>query len=76
MTETTEAMALLAAGRQVPFMGLQHVLHHTEKIEKGFVLEPQELIEYGDFYGLSNHPSIVRKRINRLPQDYINMHKG
>lgn len=49
VTETTEAMALLAAGRQVPFMGLQHVLHHTEKIEKGFVLEPQELIEYGDF---------------------------
>ena len=42
-------MALLDAGRQVPFMGLQHVLHHTEKIEKGFVLEPQELIEYGDF---------------------------
>ncbi|MFZ4852772.1 endonuclease MutS2 [Enterococcus entomosocium] len=49
VSETTEAMALLDAGRQVPFMGLQHVLHHTEKIEKGFVLEPQELIEYGDF---------------------------
>ena len=45
-------MALLGSGQQVPFMGLSDILHHTTKIEKGLILEPRELIDYGDFYGL------------------------
>ena len=49
LAETQEAMALLGSGQQVPFMGLSDILHHTTKIEKGLILEPRELIDYGDF---------------------------
>jgi DNA mismatch repair protein MutS2 len=49
LSETQEAMALLDSGQQVPFMGLAEILHHTTKIEKGLILEPRELIDYGDF---------------------------
>lgn len=49
MEETKEAIAILAAGHAVPFMGLQHAQLYTDKIEKGFILTPHELVAYGDF---------------------------
>lgn len=49
MEETKEAVTLLAAGLAVPFMGIQHAQSDTEKIEKGFILMPPELVSYGDF---------------------------
>ncbi|MGX7197281.1 endonuclease MutS2 [Enterococcus olivae] len=49
LTETNEAMLILASGQHVPFMGLSQIKHLTLKIEKGIVLEASELTEYGDF---------------------------
>lgn len=49
LTETTEAKNLLDSNLHVPFMGLQSIEHITNQLEKGFVLTPQELLEYADF---------------------------
>jgi dsDNA-specific endonuclease/ATPase MutS2 len=49
LTETTEARQLLDSNLHVPFMGLQSIEHVTNQLEKGFVLTPQELMEYADF---------------------------
>ncbi|GAA2904965.1 endonuclease MutS2 [Enterococcus pseudoavium] len=49
LTETTEAKQLLETNLHVPFMGLQNIEHLTNQLEKGFVLTPQELLEYADF---------------------------
>lgn len=49
LTETTEAKKLLDSSLHVPFMGLQSIEHITNQLEKGFVLTPQELLEYADF---------------------------
>ncbi|MBO0453879.1 endonuclease MutS2 [Candidatus Enterococcus murrayae] len=49
LTETTEAKHLLDSNLHVPFMGLQSIEHITNQLEKGFVLTPQELLEYADF---------------------------
>lgn len=49
LTETNEAMLILASGQHVPFMGLSQIKHLTTKIEKGAILEASELTEYGDF---------------------------
>ncbi|MDT2760685.1 endonuclease MutS2 [Enterococcus xiangfangensis] len=49
LAETTEAKKLLDSNLHVPFMGLQSIEHITNQLEKGFVLSPQELLEYADF---------------------------
>lgn len=49
LTETTEAKNLLDSNLHVPFMGLQSIEHITNQLEKGFILSPQELLEYADF---------------------------
>ncbi|MFC4771550.1 endonuclease MutS2 [Enterococcus hermanniensis] len=49
LTETTEAKQLLDSNLHVPFMGLQSIEHLTNQLGKGFVLTPQELLEYADF---------------------------
>lgn len=49
LTETTEAKNLLDSNLHVPFMGLQSIEPITNQLEKGFVLTPQELLEYADF---------------------------
>lgn len=49
LAETTEARKLLDSNLHVPFMGLQSSEHITNQLTKGFVLTPQELIEYADF---------------------------
>lgn len=49
LTETTEAKKLLDSSLHVPFMGLQSIEHITNQLEKGFVLTPQELLEYAYF---------------------------
>lgn len=49
LNETTEAKKLLDSNLHVPFMGLQSIEHVTNQLEKGFVLTPQELMEYADF---------------------------
>lgn len=49
LQETAEAKALLMANLHVPFMGLNNIEHLTKQVEKGFVLEPKELVNYADF---------------------------
>ncbi|WP_086313617.1 DNA mismatch repair protein MutS2 [Enterococcus sp. 7F3_DIV0205] len=49
LQETAEAKALLLANLHVPFMGLNNIEHLTNQVEKGFVLEPSELVSYADF---------------------------
>lgn len=49
LTETAEAMNLLGSGQHVPFMGMANIRRLTEKINRGLLLEPEELTEYGDF---------------------------
>ena len=57
LTETTEAKNLLDSNLHVPFMGLQSIEHITNQLEKGFVLTPQELLEYAAIAEVnSNHP--------------------
>lgn len=49
LQETGEAKSLFLANLHIPFMGLSGIEHLTAQIEKGFVLEPAELIQYADF---------------------------
>lgn len=49
LQETAEAKALLMANLHVPFMGLNAIEHLTQQVEKGFILEPNELVNYADF---------------------------
>ncbi|MGX7162932.1 endonuclease MutS2 [Enterococcus massiliensis] len=49
LIETKEAMLLLASGQHVPFMGMKQIRQMTNKIEKGMILEANELVEYSDF---------------------------
>ncbi|MGX7243695.1 endonuclease MutS2 [Enterococcus quebecensis] len=60
LQETAEAKALLMANLHVPFMGLNNIEHLTKQVEKGFVLEPNELVSYADFL-----------RSNRLIQSFM-----
>lgn len=49
LQETGEAMALLASNQHVPFMGIKKIKQLTDKVEKGMILEANELMEYSDF---------------------------
>lgn len=49
LQETAEAKALLMANLHVPFMGLNGIEHLTQQVEKGFILEPNDLVHYADF---------------------------
>lgn len=60
LQETAEGKAILMANLHVPFMGLSGLDHLTNQVEKGFVLEPKELINYADFL-----------RSNRMIQQFM-----
>ncbi|MCP1109979.1 DNA mismatch repair protein MutS2 [Lachnospiraceae bacterium PM6-15] len=49
LTETSEAVTLLNAGKQAPFMGVGKIKYLTKRVVQGSVLEVEELIEYADF---------------------------
>lgn len=50
--ETTEARAILAAGRSIPFGGIQDVRAHVERAENGAALRPEHLMAVADtIYG-------------------------
>lgn len=49
LDETNEAVYLLNGNFVMPFMGLTNIESMTQKVTKGYVLDPQELIEYADF---------------------------
>ncbi|MCJ7841966.1 endonuclease MutS2 [Lederbergia sp. NSJ-179] len=49
LTETTEARAILDAGGNVPFIGVSNIEHIIDKLDKGIILDPEELFRFSDF---------------------------
>ncbi|WP_050614171.1 endonuclease MutS2 [Bacillus testis] len=49
LNETTEARNLLDAENHIPLKGISNITQHIEKIEKGMILDPGELVSIADF---------------------------
>ncbi|WP_042350800.1 endonuclease MutS2 [Bacillus massiliigorillae] len=49
LNETSEARKLLDAEKHLPLTGISNITSHIEKIEKGMILTPAELIAVSDF---------------------------
>jgi len=49
LSETTEAKAILSANGHVPFPGISNIMNTIDKLEKGIILEPIELVSISDF---------------------------
>ncbi|WP_313800873.1 endonuclease MutS2 [Cytobacillus sp.] len=49
LNETTEARRLLDAESNLPLKGITHIGNHIDKLEKGMMLSPSELIAISDF---------------------------
>lgn len=49
LNETTEARAILDTENHIPLLGISNIEYMMEKLEKGMVLDPSELIAVGDF---------------------------
>ncbi|MFC9598850.1 endonuclease MutS2 [Peribacillus butanolivorans] len=49
LNETTEARNLLNAENHIPLKGISNVGYQIEKLEKGMILEPSELVAIADF---------------------------
>lgn len=49
LNETTEARKLVDAENHIPLKGITNIMHHIEKLEKGMILDPSELIAVSDF---------------------------
>lgn len=49
LNETTEARAILDAEGHVPFLGVSNIDNTIKKLEKGIILDPNELVSISDF---------------------------
>ncbi|MED4684205.1 endonuclease MutS2 [Bacillus mycoides] len=49
LNETTEARAIVDAEGHVPFFGISNIASTIQKIEKGMILDPAELVSVSDF---------------------------
>ncbi|WP_413367437.1 endonuclease MutS2 [Lysinibacillus sp. 3P01SB] len=49
LNETTEARKLLDAEKHLPLTGISNITTHIEKIKKGMILTPAELLAISDF---------------------------
>src|SRR5690606_3660324 len=49
LNETTEARAILDAVGNVPFFGVSNIEHIIQNLEKGVILEPEDLVSVSDF---------------------------
>ncbi|NEW66833.1 endonuclease MutS2 [Carnobacteriaceae bacterium zg-84] len=68
LLETVEACYLLDSGLYMPFMGLTNIEHLTQKIKKGLLLEPNELVDYADFLRSARLiSSFLNKHVDRVP---------
>ena len=47
--ETGEALAILETKQSIPFMASEQIDRLFQKIEKGYILEPKELLEVSEF---------------------------
>ncbi|MDM5155663.1 endonuclease MutS2 [Bacillus sp. DX1.1] len=49
LNETTEARAILDAESHVPFLGISNIESIIQKLEKGMIIDPTELVSISDF---------------------------
>jgi len=49
LNETTEARVILDAEGHVPFLGVSNIDNTIQKLEKGVILDPSELVSISDF---------------------------
>ncbi|WP_313893454.1 endonuclease MutS2 [Psychrobacillus sp.] len=49
LNETTEARNLLNAENHLPLKGISNISHQMDKLEKGMILSPSELVAISDF---------------------------
>ncbi|MBJ8100435.1 MULTISPECIES: endonuclease MutS2 [Bacillus cereus group] len=49
LNETTEARTILDAEGHVPFFGISNIASTIQKLEKGMILDPEELVSVSDF---------------------------
>ncbi|MCI0765257.1 endonuclease MutS2 [Bacillus sp. TL12] len=49
LNETTEARAILDAEGNIPFFGISNIDSTIQKLEKGMILDPAELVSVSDF---------------------------
>ncbi|MDA2181668.1 endonuclease MutS2 [Bacillus cereus] len=49
LNETTEARAILDTEGHVPFFGISNIASTIQKLEKGMILDPEELVSVSDF---------------------------
>lgn len=49
LNETTEARAIVDAEGHVPFLGISNIDSTIQKLEKGMILDPNELVSVSDF---------------------------
>ncbi|GIO25509.1 endonuclease MutS2 [Ornithinibacillus bavariensis] len=49
LNETTEARAIIDAEGHVPFLGISNIQSIIQKLEKGLMLEPSQLVSISDF---------------------------
>ncbi|TPG68042.1 endonuclease MutS2 [Brevibacillus laterosporus] len=49
LNETTEARRILDAESHVPLLGTSNIANMMDKLEKGMILEPSELVGFADF---------------------------
>jgi len=67
LTETTEAKKLLAVGH-VPFPGITNIMSTMENLEKGMILEPNELLNIADFLrGCSKIKTFMEENVFYAP---------
>lgn len=49
LNETTEARAILDTGSQAPFLGVSNIENSIQKLEKGVILDSNDLLRISDF---------------------------
>ncbi|GEN86692.1 endonuclease MutS2 [Oceanobacillus sojae] len=49
LNETTEAVAVLNTNSRVPFLGVSSIEHILQNLEKGIILQPDDLVNVSDF---------------------------
>ncbi|EOD00515.1 hypothetical protein [Caldisalinibacter kiritimatiensis] len=49
LRETSEAKAILNTSSNLPFYGIQDIEEYVNRVDKGIVLQPNELMKISDF---------------------------
>lgn len=49
LNETTEAVAILNTNSRVPFLGVSNIENIMQNLEKGIILQPDDLVNVSDF---------------------------